>query len=234
MVTASWSSNGGDRFAGRAERDRRRGGRRGRPAVIAADLVAQAEHDEMAGPVLISIRAAHPRGRGGGDQDSRGAPRRKIIRPRSRTAGGGADLKRCSVDRGRQHARLIPRQIRDARQYLQKIRNAGAVFIGPWSPVARGTIARAEPRPPDQRDGASPPARRHDLSSRAGRAGAEFFEARPTIETLAGVEGRGRTLHHRRKKPPGATRGSETPGRQGCVLRITARDTRAPPGTPQW
>ena len=113
------------------------------PAHVAADLVSQAEHDPQAASVLVT--------------DSRGARRRGARRPR----GPGAATKHSERVRealtGPQSgivlvddleaglavvnayaAEHLEIQIADAAAVGERVRNAGAIFVGPHSPVSLG------------------------------------------------------------------------------------------------
>jgi histidinol dehydrogenase len=115
-------------------------GARGRADWIAADLVAQAEHDSDAIAVLItpSLRLA-------------GAVQNAVERVLAKLPPGVA---RMSLD---EHGRIIVTRnsaeaielvnqlapehltlLEDAEDWLGKIQSAGSIFLGDWSPVAAG------------------------------------------------------------------------------------------------
>jgi len=112
------------------------------PDFLAADLVAQAEHDELAACLLVtpSVELA----------DAVGAalePRVSSARHRERVgkalAGQSAIVLVDDVDHGleivdtwaAEHLEVVTR---DAAAVAARVRNAGAVFVGPWSPVSLG------------------------------------------------------------------------------------------------
>jgi histidinol dehydrogenase len=112
------------------------------PAHVAADLVAQAEHDPNASCLLVTP-----------DPDLLDAVDRALHkavpatrhRERVETALGGQsayvlvdDLEQglTVVDEwAAEHLEVVTR---DASSWAARVRNAGAVFVGPWSPVSLG------------------------------------------------------------------------------------------------
>ncbi len=185
------------------------------PEVIAADLVAQAEHDEMAGPILVTDHEPHIRAvEEAASAMAAGLQRRRFIEAAFENRGAAlltpdvtASIEAVNA-LAPEHVALL---IRDARQHLQKIRNAGSVFIGPWSPVAAGDYCAGP-------NHVLPTAGTARFSSPLGvydfvkftsvvELGREFFEGlAPTIETLAaaeGLEGHVASIRVRRKKKPG-------------------------------
>jgi histidinol dehydrogenase len=112
------------------------------PEYIAADLLSQAEHDSMASAVLITTDAALA-------ERVDGALREQLLRlPRREIAAQalgsyGAAFVVGSLDEGIELAnRLSPEhlelQVREPLTLLGKIRNAGAVFLGEFTPEAVG------------------------------------------------------------------------------------------------
>ena len=112
------------------------------PAMVAADLLAQAEHDPLAAAVLITTDA--------GLADSIGAavsrqllnhPRREICEASLRDWGLVIlceDLETCaqlSDSFAPEHLELL---VERPEPLAERIRNAGAIFLGPWSPEAVG------------------------------------------------------------------------------------------------
>ncbi|MCD1572155.1 histidinol dehydrogenase [Agromyces mediolanus] len=113
---------------------------------VAADLISQAEHDELAASVLVT--------------DSEPFAARVLERLASRAAAtkhrervlaalGGAQSALVLVDDlaeaaafanafGPEHLEI---QVRDADAVLAGIENAGAIFLGPYSPVSLGDYA---------------------------------------------------------------------------------------------
>lgn len=112
-------------------------------AHVAADLISQAEHDPMAGSVLVtdSVQLA--------DEVNAllsGQVERLDNIERIRTALTGTQSGIVLVDGleqmiavadayGAEHLEV---QTRDPAQVAGRIRNAGAIFVGPWSPVPLG------------------------------------------------------------------------------------------------
>jgi histidinol dehydrogenase len=112
------------------------------PDYLAADLVAQAEHDELAACLLVSPSSEL--------LDAVGAalaPRVAATRHRSRVeqalAGQSAMVLVADLDHGLEvidawgpeHLEVVTR---DASVVAARVRNAGAIFVGPWSPVSLG------------------------------------------------------------------------------------------------
>ncbi len=112
-------------------------------AFVAADLVSQAEHDVLAGSVLVtdSTRLA--------DEvevelDKQVAATRHA--ERVRTALGGVQSGIVLVDDMTQGLEVINAyaaehteiQTASSTAHAAKVRNAGAVFVGPWAPVSLG------------------------------------------------------------------------------------------------
>ncbi|SDS61746.1 histidinol dehydrogenase [Paraoerskovia marina] len=110
---------------------------------VAADLVSQAEHDPLAAAVLVtdSVELAsavearvadvaaetHHRERVAQALDG---PQSAIVVVDDMVQGLGV------VDAyGAEHLEI---QTRDAAELAEKVRNAGAIFVGPWSPVSLG------------------------------------------------------------------------------------------------
>ena len=114
---------------------------RGPAAWIAADLIAQAEHDPDARAVLItpSRRLARQRGRRCG---APAAGRR--ARPRRRCSGTAASSSRETIarsDGARQRGGARASGGRTRRRWPRSVRCAGAVFVGPWTAQVAGDYA---------------------------------------------------------------------------------------------
>jgi histidinol dehydrogenase len=113
------------------------------PVHVAADLISQAEHDPLAASVLVTpseaLLAAVER------ELSRQAPATKHAQ-RVGTALTGEQSGVVLVDDLEQGLRVVDAyaaehleiQTRDARQWAMRVRNAGAIFVGAWSPVSLG------------------------------------------------------------------------------------------------
>ncbi|WP_318261696.1 histidinol dehydrogenase [Methanocorpusculum parvum] len=114
------------------------------PAFIAADILAQAEHDPNAACVLVtsSERIAHDVGTEIEKQIA-SAPRREIMEKALAHSGyviaGDQDL---AIDLMNEIApEHLSIQTVDPLATLGKIRHAGSIFIGPYTPVACGDYA---------------------------------------------------------------------------------------------
>ncbi len=113
------------------------------PAFVAADLISQAEHDPMAGSVLVTDSPALA-------QAVRDALEPQIAvtkhSERIRTALSGPQSAVVLVDDLDQGLAVVDAyaaehleiQTRDAAALAARVRNAGAIFIGSYSPVSLG------------------------------------------------------------------------------------------------
>ena len=113
------------------------------PGHVAADLVSQAEHDPLAGAVLVTtseeladaVTALLP----GQVADTKHSDRITTALTGSQSGVvlvGDLDDGLAVVDAyAAEHLEI---QTRDARAVAMRVRNAGAVFVGPWSPVSLG------------------------------------------------------------------------------------------------
>jgi histidinol dehydrogenase len=112
------------------------------PRFVAADLLAQAEHDEAAQSILITDDAALARA------VEAEVDRQLAALPRARVAGaswrGNGAVILCPSLRAALSLieRLAPEHLeimaRDAEALSERIENAGAIFLGPFTPEAIG------------------------------------------------------------------------------------------------
>ncbi|GGK70726.1 histidinol dehydrogenase [Mangrovihabitans endophyticus] len=116
------------------------------PVHVAADLISQAEHDPLAASILVTDAPALA-----------DAVDAELVRQvpatkheaRIREALTGAQSGVVLVDDLEQGLQVVDAyaaehleiQTRDARSWAMRVRNAGAVFVGPWSPVSLGDYA---------------------------------------------------------------------------------------------
>jgi histidinol dehydrogenase len=112
------------------------------PDYVAADLVAQAEHDELAACLLVTPSESLLDA-----VDAALAPRvertKHSKRVRTALAGQSAYVLVADLDQGlavvdawgAEHLEVITR---DAAAVAGRVRNAGAIFVGPYSPVSLG------------------------------------------------------------------------------------------------
>lgn len=120
------------------------------PAVVAADLLSQAEHDEDAYPLLITVGEAAAKSASVEVQkqlealpevDERGRPRRAVARESVRRNGIALvvdtieELIEVADELAAEHVSV---QTEDARSVADRIRWAGALFIGHNTPEAAG------------------------------------------------------------------------------------------------
>lgn len=112
------------------------------PAYVAADLLAQAEHEELASVVLVSpseslIEAVDAEL----ERQIPAQPRAEIIR--TSLAGHSAAVRCRDLDEAfelsnRYAAEHLQLYVADADRWLDRVENAGAIFLGPYSPVPLG------------------------------------------------------------------------------------------------
>lgn len=116
------------------------------PAHLAADLVSQAEHDPLAASVLVTD-SPELAGRVESALERQVAATKHHERVTTALAGRQSaivlvddlDAGRAVVDAyGAEHLEI---QTADAAQVAARIRNAGAIFVGPYSPVSLGDYA---------------------------------------------------------------------------------------------
>jgi histidinol dehydrogenase len=113
---------------------------------VAADLISQAEHDPLAASVLVTdseelvarVEAELTR------QVAATKHEQRVLTALTGEQSGVVlvdDLEQglCVVDAyAAEHLEI---QTRDARQWAMRVRNAGAIFVGAWSPVSLGDYA---------------------------------------------------------------------------------------------
>ena len=127
------------------------------PVHVAADLISQAEHDVVAASVLVTDSAALADA-----VEAELAVQVAATKHSARVAEALAGPQSAIVlvddlDAGlavvdAYAAEHLEIQTRDAAAVAARVRNAGAVFVGPWSPVSLGDYARRlEPRAADRR-----------------------------------------------------------------------------------
>lgn len=113
------------------------------PAHVAADLISQAEHDEMAGSVLVT---ASEQLAAATDTEVAAQLQTTVHRERVSTALSGPQSAIILVDDldagvkvvNAYAAEHLEIQTADAPRVASRIRSAGAIFVGPWSPVSLG------------------------------------------------------------------------------------------------
>ena len=115
-----------------------------RPAYIAADVLAQAEHDPHAAALLVTTEPALATAVGRElEAMVAGAGRRAIVEQALANCGyvlvDSLDEAAAAVDRvAPEHLSV---QVADPLALLSAVQNAGSIFLGPFSPVACGDIA---------------------------------------------------------------------------------------------
>ncbi|MCH8974439.1 MAG: histidinol dehydrogenase [Chloroflexi bacterium] len=112
------------------------------PVIAAADLLAQAEHDELASPVLVATSAAvAERIAAEVDRQLAGLDRRAIASAAVErngvavVAGSVGEAIELANAFAPEHLCLL---VRDAASYVDAVRNAGGIFVGEHSPEVLG------------------------------------------------------------------------------------------------
>ncbi|GAB4387552.1 MAG: histidinol dehydrogenase [Thermodesulfovibrionales bacterium] len=115
------------------------------PAYIAADLLSQAEHDELASPVLVTDSPALAEAVRGELRAQLAKLRRKAIARRSLARYGAAIIVKDLEEAARISNRIAPEHLevmtRAPRKLLPLLENAGAIFLGPLSTEPLGDYA---------------------------------------------------------------------------------------------
>lgn len=113
------------------------------PVHVAADLISQAEHDEMAASVLVT---SSPELADATDREVTAQLETTVHRQRVATALGGRQSAIVLVDDMDAGIRVVNAyaaehleiQTADAAAVAARIRSAGAIFVGPYAPVSLG------------------------------------------------------------------------------------------------
>ncbi|HTF12815.1 MAG TPA: histidinol dehydrogenase [Asanoa sp.] len=113
------------------------------PGHVAADLISQAEHDPLAASVLVTPSVALA---DAVDAELKTRVGKTKHTERITTALSGEQSGTVLVDDLEQGLRVVDAyaaehleiQTRDARAIAMRVRNAGAVFVGPYAPVSLG------------------------------------------------------------------------------------------------
>jgi histidinol dehydrogenase len=115
------------------------------PEFLAADLIAQAEHDPLATTLLLtpseSLIAAVNEAL---DKQITSASRREDVSAALRAYGRSVlvdDVEQAIAIADAFSPEHLELAVADAEAWLPRVRNAGAIFVGMWSPVAIGDYA---------------------------------------------------------------------------------------------
>jgi histidinol dehydrogenase len=114
------------------------------PAFIAADLLAQAEHDPDAACILIATDGALvPRVEEELGKQLADAPRKEIMLRALANSGyvAAPDLDAAVTAMDRVAPEHLSIMVEDPLAVLGAVRNAGSIFVGPYAPVAAGDYA---------------------------------------------------------------------------------------------
>ena len=111
------------------------------PVMVAADLVAQAEHDPQARTTLVCLDEALPeKVELALEAEVEASPRREIVeRSLAMSAavivGGDEEAARVVEHLAPEHLQIVGG---DPRSFLDRVSSFGAAFLGPWTPVSFG------------------------------------------------------------------------------------------------
>ncbi|HEY6738916.1 MAG TPA: histidinol dehydrogenase [Actinopolymorphaceae bacterium] len=113
------------------------------PRFVAADLISQAEHDEMAASVLVTPSAslAEAVGRELSVQVAEAKHTERVTAALIGEQSGTVlvdDLEQGLAVVDAYAAEHLEIHTADAASWAARVRNAGAIFVGPWSPVSLG------------------------------------------------------------------------------------------------
>ncbi len=117
------------------------------PVHVASDLISQAEHDPLAAAVLVTdstdladavAKELEPQVKASKHVEDRIAPALSGRQSAIVLVDGIEDGLRVVDAYGAEHLEI---QTADAAAVADRVRNAGAIFIGPWSPVSLGDYA---------------------------------------------------------------------------------------------
>jgi histidinol dehydrogenase len=114
------------------------------PRIVAADVLAQAEHDPNAACILITTDKNLP-GKVGHEiaELLTSAPRKEIIEQALRNSGYAivADMEEAIAASDRVAPEHLSIQVADPLSVVTRVKNAGAIFVGKYSAVAFGDYA---------------------------------------------------------------------------------------------
>ena len=174
------------------------------PDWVAMDLFAQAEHDEMAQSILLCPDAAYIERVAASIEKLLPQMSRKEVIAASLSGRGAliqvADLDEACAVANRIAPEHLELSVRDARPLVEKIRHAGAIFIGPYSSEAVGDYCAGPDHvlPTSRSARFSSPLGVYDFQKRSSLIEVSAAGARtlgPVASTLA--HGEGLTAHAR-------------------------------------
>jgi histidinol dehydrogenase len=114
------------------------------PSFVAADIIAQAEHDPNAACLLIATSEKIAAAVGAEvKKQAETAPRKEIVLKALNNSGYiiAGDLREAVAISNTVAPEHLSIQVADTLPVLSGIRNAGAIFVGPYTPVACGDYA---------------------------------------------------------------------------------------------
>ena len=114
------------------------------PVFIAADILAQAEHDPSSACVLVTTDRTLPKKVWDNiEKMMQNAPRQKVIKEALGNSGYmiKASVEECIEAMNAMAPEHLSLQVADPMTALNIVRNAGSIFVGPYTPVAAGDYA---------------------------------------------------------------------------------------------
>ncbi len=111
-----------------------------RAEFVAADLIAQAEHDELASPIcIVGSRAQAEKINRAVEIQLEATPRKAIAR--KAFEGQGVIIVAGSISESASIVNMLAPEhlvliVKNPRSYARRIENAGSIFLGPWSTEA--------------------------------------------------------------------------------------------------
>ncbi|MBI5025219.1 MAG: histidinol dehydrogenase [Nitrospirae bacterium] len=168
------------------------------PSFIAADLLSQAEHDEMASSILITSSQSLAKSVKKELERQLKGLRRKDIAKKSIDKYGAIIITKALAnaidianDIAPEHLEIV---VEEPMELLPKIKNAGAIFLGPWTPEPLGDYS-AGPNHTLPTGGTarfSSPLGVYDFVKRSSLLSFTkegFLKLAKTVETIADIEG---------------------------------------------
>jgi histidinol dehydrogenase len=181
------------------------------PSFIAADMLSQAEHDEMASSVLITDSKTLADKVTGELASQLQILNRREIAKKSLEQYGAVIVVKSLKTAIELSNRIAPEHLeimtKKPEHYLPQIKNAGAIFLGEWTPEALGDYA-AGPNHTLPTSGTarfSSPLGVYDFMKRSSLLSAKqegFMALARSVETLADIEGleaHGNTIRIRKR-----------------------------------
>ena len=185
----------------------------GDAALVAADLLAQAEHDEMAGAVLLTPDESFAKSVAQEIENNLADLPRREIAVRALEAFGGLvvtqDLAEAVALANRFAPEHLELMVQNPRELLPELRNAGAIFLGFHTPEALGDYVAGPSHvlPTGGTARFSSPlgvddfVKRTSVLSFSHKALERYGKAAIRLAEMEGLEGHGRSVRLRLRRP---------------------------------